>query len=95
MGLAGLGEEFRADPRGQKVAWKSAYRGGLRLRVTARRLNDEPAPFRASLPCCYDVYYFQASGLTFGAPGCWKIRATVDRRVSLFVVRVYPYLEQP
>jgi hypothetical protein len=91
MGVAGSfhGEGLVADPRGQKIAWYRQRRG--RLHVFAKRLDGPPASFVAEISQSYGTRWFQPSGLTFGAPGCWAVTAIVGHQASRFVVSVAPF----
>jgi hypothetical protein len=90
MGVAGAfhGEGFQALPMGQKIGWYRDRRGLLRL--YAKRLDAPPAGFTSEVPSGYGTRGFQASGMTFGAPGCWAITAIVGTQASRFIVRVAP-----
>jgi hypothetical protein len=90
MGVAGAfhGEGFRAVPEGQKIAWYRDRRGALRL--YGKRLDGPAATFETDIPSGYGTRYFQPSGITFGAPGCWAITAVVGTQASRFVVEVAP-----
>ena len=91
MGVAGSfhGEGFVADPHGQKIGWYRQRPG--RLHVFAKRLDGPAASFVADVNESYGARGFQASGLTFGAPGCWAVTAVVGGQASRFVVAVAPF----
>jgi hypothetical protein len=90
MGVAGAfhGEGFAVLPTGQKIGWYRRRPG--RLHLYAKRLDGPPASFTSTVPYGYGLTGFQASGLTFGAPGCWALTAVVGKQRSRFVVEVAP-----
>jgi hypothetical protein len=86
-----------APPRwyagGDKVLWERPV--GQRLKVTARRIDGEAPPFRASLPDGYQSFDYQASGLYFPSAGCWSVTAEIDQSRFRFTVEVLPRHYQP
>jgi hypothetical protein len=89
-GVAGAfhDEGFQALPMGQKIGWYRR-RPGL-IRLYAKRLDGPPADFTSYVPRGCGRTGFQASDLTFGAPGCWALTAVVGKHRSRFVVEVAP-----
>jgi hypothetical protein len=78
---------FVADRRGQKIAWYREVPG--RLRVSGSRLDAKAQPLRADIPSGYGNIGFQASGLAFSSPGCWKVVAHLGPRLTYnFYIRV-------
>ncbi len=90
MGVAGSfhGEGFKADPEGQKIAFYRDRVGYLHL--YGKRLDGPPASFTATISNAYGTKYFQPTGITFGAAGCWAVTAVVGSGASRFVVEVAP-----
>jgi hypothetical protein len=76
-----------ASPNRNKVLWIRPWGGDLT--VTGRRLDGEPDPMTATIPCCYPTG-FQASGLIFPTPGCWEVTANSGSRSLTFVASVGP-----
>lgn len=69
-----------------KLGWWRSAPG--RLAITGKRL-DGPAPaLRAAVPSGYGSRGFQASGVTFPTPGCWRVVGSAGRARLTFVVRV-------
>jgi hypothetical protein len=73
-----------------KVGWFRA-RPGL-VTVTAKPLHGPPARFTADVgtPQEYGPTGFTASGLAFGRPGCWQLRARLAGASLTLVLYVAP-----
>jgi hypothetical protein len=69
-----------------KVGWWRAVQG--RLTIHGKRLDGPGARLRASVPAGYGSTGFQATGLTFPTPGCWRVVGTVAGHELEFVVFV-------
>ena len=69
---------------GNKVLWIRPT--GAALLVEAEHL-DGNGTFQFSAPCCYPTG-FQASGLFFDSPGCWKIEASAGDETLTFITKV-------
>lgn len=86
--------QFARDPRahtiGLKIGWFRARPGGVT--VEARPLGSRPAPFLAQVgtPAEYGPTGFVASGLHFGRPGCWRLRAHLAGTVLTVMLHVPP-----
>jgi hypothetical protein len=50
------------------------------LTIDARRLDGPTGAFRADVPDGYGDLGFQSTRLNWSAPGCWRIRGTVQGR---------------
>lgn len=91
MGYTRAHRAFLALPTGQKIAWfrGKGSRWG-RLRVSGSRLDADAAPLQVRIPANHPFREgFQASTVTFSAPGCWRIVARVGLEARyVFVVRV-------
>lgn len=71
---------------GVKVGWYRYGRG--RVRIAATRLDKPGRVTRTSVPAGYGPTGFQASGIYFPSPGCWKVTATVGRSQLTYVTVV-------
>jgi hypothetical protein len=73
---------------GIKVPWFRAHNG--LVTITASPLTAPSARFSASVgtPQEYGPTGFAASGLAFGRPGCWRLRASLAGRILTVVVNV-------
>jgi hypothetical protein len=69
-----------------KVGWWRAVPG--RLTIQGERLDAPASPLRASVPAGYGSAGFQATGLTFPTPGCWRVVGSVAGHELEFVVLV-------
>jgi hypothetical protein len=69
-----------------KLGWWRALRG--RLTIRGERLDGPAARLRASVPTGYGSTGFQATGLTFPEPGCWRVTGSVAGHELEFVVFV-------
>jgi hypothetical protein len=78
---------LRVSADGVKVGWFRPE--GADLVITGQRIDAETPPLKADIPCCYPTR-FQATGLYFSAPGCWKITAKAAEKELSFVVAVEP-----
>lgn len=67
-----------------KLGW---WRAAGRLRIAGRRLDAAAAPLRAVVPPGYPAG-FQATGLIFPTPGCWRVTGSAGGAHLAFVVRV-------
>jgi hypothetical protein len=75
---------------GNKVLWE---RPGSVVAISGKLLDGDPKSAGAptiSGPQGYEGSDYQASGVTFPAPGCWEIEARAASSVLDFVVYVYP-----
>ena len=79
MGYTLPDDGFIADPDGQKIAlWREKGSAFGKLRVSGSRLDADAPPLRTYIPSGYATKVgFQASGLSFPTPGCWRIVAHV------------------
>jgi hypothetical protein len=69
-----------------KLGW---WRGAAgRLTIVGERLDAPAPPLRADVPAGYGSTGFQATGLTFPTPGCWKVLGSVAGHDIEFVVLV-------
>ena len=68
-----------------KVLWVRPV--GSELTISARRLDGDAGPVDVSVPSGYQWTY-QASGLTFSAPGCWQITGTAGGKTLQFVLNI-------
>src|SRR2546425_308205 len=73
---------------GMKFPWYRVAEG--RLVVEGRRLDAPAPPLRARVPDGYGPTGFQATGLVFPTPGCWKVTGKVGGEELRFVLRVLP-----
>ena len=71
-----------------KTPWFRARRG--LVRVAGMPVSGAPATFSAAVgtPAEYGPTGFAASVLTFGRPGCWRVRATLAGRPLSIVLDV-------
>jgi hypothetical protein len=69
-----------------KVGWWRGVPG--RLTVQGERLDAHAPPLRARVPAGYGSTGFQATGLRFPTPGCWRVVGSVAGHELEFVVRV-------
>jgi hypothetical protein len=79
-------------PRGPGISLKTPWfraRPGA-VRVSGALVSGPPASFHADVgtPAEYGPTGFAASLLTFGRPGCWRVRATLAGRVLTVVLDV-------
>ena len=75
---------------GNKVLWE---RPGSIVQISGKLLDGDAKATGAptiSGPQGYEGSDYQASGVTFPAPGCWEVEARAERSVLDFVVYVYP-----
>jgi hypothetical protein len=70
-----------------KVGWFRP--AGTELVLNGQRIDGQAPPLEFDVPCCYPTQ-FQASGVIFPTPGCWKISARAAQSVITFVVYVRP-----
>jgi hypothetical protein len=73
-----------------KVLWE---RPGSIVEISGKLLDGDAksaGPPKISGPQGYEGSDFQASGVTFSAPGCWELEARAQSSVLDFVVYVYP-----
>ena len=68
-----------------KVLWVRPV--GSDLTIHARRLDGDAGPVSVTIPNGYATT-FQASGLTFSAPGCWQVTGTAGGKSLQFVVNL-------
>jgi hypothetical protein len=69
-----------------KLGW---WRGATgRLTIVGERLDAPASPLRADVPAGYGSTGFQATGLIFPTPGCWKVLGSVAGHDIEFVVLV-------
>jgi hypothetical protein len=69
-----------------KLGW---WRGAAgRLTIVGERLDARAPRLRADVPAGYGSTGFQATGLTFPTPGCWKVLGSVAGHDIEFVVLV-------
>jgi hypothetical protein len=71
-----------------KLGWWRAVEG--RLSIAGQRLDAAAPPLRADVPAGYGSSGFQATGLTFPTPGCWRVIGSAGRASLTFVVLVRP-----
>jgi hypothetical protein len=76
-----------------KVLWERPL--GTQLKVTAKRLDGDAPPFKATLPDGYQSFDYQASGLNFPSAGCWEVTAQADQSQLQFTLDVLPRSYQP
>lgn len=69
-----------------KLGWWRGVAG--RLTIVGERLDAPAPPLRADVPEGYGSTGFQATGLTFPTPGCWKVLGSVAGHDIEFVVLV-------
>lgn len=83
-----LAEPRYVDARGitVKFGWYRK-RTGARLTITGQRLDAIAPPARVGVPSGYQSH-FQASGITFPTPGCWKVTGHVAGKSLSFVTLV-------
>jgi hypothetical protein len=75
---------------GNKVLWE---RPGSSVEISGKLLGGDAKAAGAptiSGPQGYEGSDYQASGVTFPAPGCWEVEARAASSVLDFVVYVYP-----
>ena len=75
---------------GNKVLWE---RPGSIVSVSGKLLDGDAKAAGAPTitgPQGYEGMDYQASGVTFPAPGCWEVEARAESSVLDFVVYVYP-----
>jgi hypothetical protein len=85
---ASAGDRFRAG--GNKVLWE---RPGSVVSISGKLLLGDAKT--AGVPTItgpggYENFDYQASSVTFPAPGCWEVEARADGSVLDFVAFVYP-----
>jgi hypothetical protein len=78
---------LRAGEDGVKVGWFRP--AGAELAISGERIDGPSAPLEAHVPCCYPTR-FQATGLSFPAPGCWQVHAQAEESELAFTVWVEP-----
>lgn len=61
------------DAGGDKVLWAKPM--GSDLHAEGHRLDGDAPPLQVDMPGGYEDMDYQASGVTFSAPGCWEITA--------------------
>jgi hypothetical protein len=71
-----------------KLGWWRAVEG--RLSIAGQRLDAAAPSLRADVPAGYGSSGFQATGLTFPTPGCWRVIGSAGRASLTFVVLVRP-----
>jgi hypothetical protein len=69
-----------------KLGWWRAVPG--RLHIQGERLDEAAPPLRAFIPAGYGSRGFQATGLVFPTPGCWRVVGSLSGHELEFVVRV-------
>lgn len=75
---------------GNKVLWE---RPGSVVEISGKLLDGDAKAAGAptiSGPQGYEGSDYQASGVTFPAPGCWEVEARAQSSILDFVVYVYP-----
>jgi len=72
---------------GVKFGWDRIAHGALV--VDTKRLDAATIPQSADVPGGYGDTGFQATGLNFGAPGCWQVSGTVGSKTLVFVVNAW------
>lgn len=70
----------------KKFGWWRGVRG--QLVITGQRLDAAAPPTRSDIPSGYGDEFFQASGIIFPTPGCWKITGSVGGATISFVTEV-------
>ena len=86
--LASGGMQATLNPDGSisaKIGWWRAGTG--RPRISGRRVDGAAPPLRAHVPAGYGRG-FQATGLTFPTPGCWRVIGRYAGAQLAFTVRV-------
>jgi hypothetical protein len=79
---------YRFYSGGTKVLWE---RPGREVTLTGRLWGDQSAATpKITPPTGYESLTYQASGVTFPAPGCWEVVARAATSELRFVVFVYP-----
>lgn len=78
---------LRAGEGGVKVGWFRP--AGAVLTISGQRTDGPAAPLTAHVPCCYPTR-FQATGLFFPTPGCWRVSATAAESELSFTLWVEP-----
>ncbi|MEZ4770161.1 MAG: hypothetical protein R2844_17265 [Caldilineales bacterium] len=78
---------LQAGEDGVKVGWFRP--AGATLTITGQRIDGDAPPLGSHVPCCYPTR-FQASGIDFPEPGCWRVAATAADSQLTFVVEVVP-----
>jgi len=68
--------------------WWRLTRG--RLTVSAERLDGPSGGFRADVPDGYGDIGFQATGLVWPSPGCWRVTGSIAGQSLSFVTWVTP-----
>jgi len=82
----GVRATIRADGTiDAKVGWWRA--GEQRIHITGTRLDAHAPPLRADVPEGYSRG-FQATGLSFPTPGCWRVTGSYGGRSLSFTVLV-------
>jgi hypothetical protein len=77
------------NPDGSIYAKLGWWRGAAgRLTIVGERLDAPGPPLRADVPAGYGSTGFQATGLIFPTPGCWKVVGSVAGHDIAFVVLV-------
>jgi hypothetical protein len=71
---------------GDKVLWVKPL--GEKLTITGKRLDGDAPPLKATAPDGYEMFDYQASGITFPTGGCWEIEATEGKTNWRFVVNI-------
>jgi hypothetical protein len=71
---------------GDKVLWVKPF--GSKLTITGKRLDGDAPPLKATAPDGYEMFDYQASGITFPTAGCWEIAATAGKTNWRFVVNI-------
>ena len=85
--LGQAGSAWRSGEDGVKVGWFRP--AGAALAIRGERTDGPAPPLAAHIPCCYPTR-FQATGLVFSAPGCWRIHAEAGGDELSFTVWVEP-----
>ena len=73
-----------------KVLWE---RPGSVVTISGKLLGGDAKTAGAPTitgPEGYESFDYQASGVTFPAPGCWEVEARAESSVLDFIVYVYP-----
>lgn len=68
---------------GMKIPWWRVAEGDLS--ISAERLDGDGTA-TASIPDGYGAAGFQASGVTFSTPGCWRVTGTLAATTISFIV---------
>jgi hypothetical protein len=71
---------------GDKVLWVKPL--GEKLMITGKRLDGVAPLLKATAPDGYEMFDYQASGITFPTAGCWEIEATAGKTNWRFVVNI-------